>query len=117
MDATGGDVMPDLFKILKDDLAAHFQKMTEDNLYLYVVDLEGDPLWEFYLNSIPQKMNPVFRVRRKYDCSACRNFIRQIGNAVAIRNGELQSIWDFELRTRPGNLLSGPWETMYGLFQ
>lgn len=82
------------FSVLRNAISDHFQKMCEDNAMLYSVDLDKDKLYELYLNSIPAEDNKIFRVRKEYDCSACRHFIKNIGNVVAIKDTEIISIWD-----------------------
>lgn len=83
------------FSEIKRPLENHFKKMCDENDYLFSVDLDRDQLWETYLNSIPKEHNKIYRVRREYDCSHCRHFVKQIGNVVAIKDGEVESIWDF----------------------
>lgn len=61
---------------------------------LFRVQLDKDKLWELFLKSFPEGTNPIFRKRTEHDCSCCRSFIKNIGDLVAIRNGELVSIWD-----------------------
>ena len=43
--------------------------------------------------SFPAGTNEIYRERREYDCSCCRHFIRDVGNVVSIKNGELHTIW------------------------
>lgn len=64
---------------------------------LYEVDVDKDKLWNLYLDSFPAGTNPIYRVRRKYDCSCCRHFIKNIGGTVYI-DGDLNvhSIFDFD---------------------
>ena len=64
----------------------------KDNVF--VVDATGEELWEHYLASFPEGTNPIFRTRTEYDCSCCRNFVKNIGAVVYMKNGELLSVWD-----------------------
>lgn len=84
------------FRIIKNALNDHFCEMSKGGRKLYSVDVDKDELWELYLNSIPTEDNKIFRVRREFDCSCCRHFVKSIGNVVAIDNNKLISIWDFE---------------------
>ena len=66
---------------------------------LYTVDA-GD-LNETYLAAFPAGTNPLFRERTEHDCSACKNFIRNIGHVVAIQDGALQTVWSDAVITAP----------------
>ena len=61
---------------------------------LYLTGTPKDSLYDMYLQSYPEGTNTMHRVRNEYDCSTCKQFIRNVGNVVAIHNGELISIWD-----------------------
>lgn len=63
---------------------------------MYRVDVERDTVWEAYLAAFPDGTNPIYRERSVHDCSTCRGFIKNIGNAVAIIDGKMESVWDFE---------------------
>lgn len=90
------------FAEMRDAIIAHFTEMTANNTPLFTVKLDKDELWETYLNSFTDEQNPIFKVRRKYDCSCCRHFVKQIGNVVTIKDGILGTIWDIpELYTDP----------------
>lgn len=64
----------------------------KDNVF--VVSATGEELWAHYLASFPEGTNPIFRTRTEYDCSCCRNFVKNIGAVVYMKNGELLSVWD-----------------------
>lgn len=55
---------------------------------------ERDPIWEAYIKSFPEGSNPIHIKNTVHDCSCCRSFIRTAGNAVAIVDGKLTTIWD-----------------------
>lgn len=75
---------------------AHFNSMTKDAIALYHVNFNPDELWNLYLDSFPAGTNPVYRVRREFDCSCCRHFIKTMGGVVAINGNEIETIWDFD---------------------
>lgn len=59
---------------------------------LFVVDTTD--LNETYLSAFPEGTNPIFRTNTEHDCSCCKNFIRNIGNVVAIQDGKIVTVWD-----------------------
>ena len=85
------------FKEFRNDVSNHFNYMTKDVNYLFEVDVDKDELWNLYLDSFPSGTNEIYRKRREYDCSCCRQFIRQIGNVVTIKNNTVESIWDLNI--------------------
>ena len=84
------------FREFRDKLKSTFDSMC-DNDYLYTVEINKDEFWELYLNSFPKGTNNLFRVRREYDCSCCRHFIKNVGNVVSIKDGRVSTIWDLDL--------------------
>lgn len=84
------------FNNFKKQVQKNFNKMTTGISHIYEVDLDKDKLWNLYLDSFPKGTNEIFRERREYDCSCCRQFIKNIGNVVTIRNNKISSIWDID---------------------
>ena len=65
----------------------------------------GEELWAEYLRAFPAGTNPIFRERTEHDCSCCRHFVRDVGNAVALVPGpagpKVISVWDCEVPEEP----------------
>lgn len=88
------------FKIFKDAMTSHVQAMFAGQTHLFRANVDGDAMWEMYLNSFPPGTNEIYRERREFDCSCCRHFIRRFGDVVALVDNEPVSIWDFEVGGR-----------------
>lgn len=80
------------FSHIKHAVARQFSLMSSHDLFR--TEADKDVMWATYLSSFPDGTNPVFRERTEHDCSCCRQFVRTIGNVVAIIDGRLTSIWD-----------------------
>lgn len=70
--------------LLHDNFMVKFPNRNSEANTLYEVDIDKDYLWNLYLDSFPEGTNPIYRERRYYDCSACRQFIKNIGGTVYI---------------------------------
>lgn len=76
-------------------ISKKFAEMQKDNDVLYVLDVDRDEMWNFYLDAFPAGTNNIFKERREYDCSCCRNFIKNISNVVALKDdGSYITIWE-----------------------
>ena len=84
------------FRVFNEKLQKHFKNvMTQYDLFITNVD--KDELWNLYLDSFPPGTNPVYRVRREFDCSCCRHFIKQIGNTVWFDDEyNIHSVFEFD---------------------
>lgn len=85
------------FQEFKNRLQKHFKEMTKNTQCLFAADVDKEELWNLYLDSYPGDSNPIFRTRRRYDCSCCRQFIKSIGNAVVIKENQVETLWDLTL--------------------
>lgn len=81
------------FTTMQSAVGKQFKAMSANRLYSTTVN--GDELWQTYLNSFPAGSNPLFKKRTEHDCSCCRHFIKLVGGVVNIINGKLVTLWDF----------------------
>ena len=78
-------------------LARHVNNMAKGHIDLYRVDVSPDTLSEAYQNSFAPEHNPIYRERRVHDCQTCKQFVREIGNVVAISDGKIVgTVWGFK---------------------
>lgn len=78
------------FNPVKMAVAAQWERMQKHPLFR----TEASGLWEVYLNAFPPGTNPVLKVRTEHDCSCCRQFVRTVGNVVAIIDDQIVTVWD-----------------------
>lgn len=76
------------FKTLKKAVIDRFTMLAQHDLYRVVT--ERDDLVEIYLNSFPEED------RQYFNCNCCKSFLRQYGNIVAIVDGKVKTMWEFD---------------------
>ena len=91
------------FREFRAAIQKQFDKMQKNAEKLFVVNVDKDELWDTYMNAFPEGTNPIFRKQREFECSCCRQFIKNIGNVVSINNGIVSSIWDIRLNVTDGD--------------
>ena len=86
------------------DFTDHLNAMLSSTPSLFEVELTPDDrtvLYNLYLDNFPPEHNKLFRERRELDCNACKQFIRNFGGVVIIKEdpvtGEpsMETIWNF----------------------
>lgn len=101
---TGGDkisfeyAMEDLFRNfedVRDALYRHFEENMANGM-LFRVDCDAEDLWDLYMDSLPEAINPIFRERKAHDCGTCHSFFRHMANVVAVDEDtyELTTLFD-----------------------
>ncbi len=85
------------FKEFRNALQKHCGEMMVGVTNLFRVEVDKEELWNLYLDSFPSNTNSLYRKRREFDCSCCRNFVKEFGSVVTIMNGVVTSIWDLTL--------------------
>lgn len=85
------------FKDFRKAIQNHFENMVADVDKLFEVEIDKDEMWNTYLDSYPAGTNMIYRKRREYDCSCCRQFIKTIGNVVSIKEGKIDTIWNVDI--------------------
>lgn len=82
------------FALFAKAMKARFDLLSKHELF--VTQPDNNLVWEVYLAAFPPGSNPIYRERTEHDCSCCKQFVRNIGNVVAVVEGKLQSVWDLQ---------------------
>ena len=80
------------FKVFAAKIFDKFTAMSKDELY--TVQMQDDELYTKYIASFPEGSNPIYKTRTEHECSTCRNFIKNLGHVVSLKNGSLDSVWN-----------------------
>lgn len=88
------------FKVIKGAVAKQFDRMTKHQMFR--TSVTKDDMWAKYLASFPTGTDPIYKTRSEHDCNCCKQFIRAVGDVVAIIDGKVESIWDVVIPTEPG---------------
>jgi hypothetical protein len=83
------------FHDLKSALNIQFDVIKEKDLFVSKAD--KNELKETYLSSFPEGTNPIFVTNTEHDCNCCMQYIRSVGNVLAIVDGKLVSVWDIDI--------------------
>jgi hypothetical protein len=83
------------FKPFADAVKTQFDIMAATGK-LFSVDVDKDQMYDTYLGAFKPEDNPMFLERTVHDCNCCKSFIRSVGNAVAIIDDEIVTIWDIK---------------------
>lgn len=77
------------FRDFRELMRKQFKKV-EKLPFMFTVDLQKNELYDVYISSFPEEE------RQSHRCNSCRQFIENYGGVVAIVDGKLVTIWDFE---------------------
>ena len=77
------------FKPFKQLFQLNFAEVIKEQTHLFQVNIDKYTLWDTYLNSFPLELQAQF------NCNCCRQFIKNYGNLVAIKDNQLVSLWNF----------------------
>lgn len=80
------------FHAFADRIRRRFDLLSKNELF--VVGDDNRIFEQHYLASFPPGTNPVYKTNTEHDCSCCKNFIRNLGNVVAIIDGKIETVWD-----------------------
>jgi hypothetical protein len=83
------------FMVFKHAVAAQFERMQQGTLFR--ANIGKDEIWAAYMGAFPPGTNPIYRERTEYDCSCCKQFIRAVGDVIAVIDDKLVTIWDVQM--------------------
>lgn len=81
------------FTAFRNVIDTKFKQLTKHDMF--VVDLSKTDVWDAYLSNFKPEDNPVFLTNTEHDCNCCKQFIRDLGRVVIIKDDlSLDSIWN-----------------------
>lgn len=79
------------FKLFSKAVNKRLNEIAKNAAEIYRVDIPD--AFEKYLSFFPEGSNPIFRERTEHDCNCCKQFIRNLGLVVTIKDNKLLSVW------------------------
>jgi hypothetical protein len=61
---------------------------------LFTVGSDNKAFSEAYLAAFPPGTDPIYKTQTEHNCNCCKNFVRNLGNVVAIVDGKMYTVWD-----------------------
>lgn len=93
------------FKVFAKQVNSRLTALQKNEMY--ATDVDSDELWSVYLSAFPADSDPIYKTNTTHTCSCCRNFVKNLGSAVAIIDGKIQTVWDnFDSLPYPYNIVS-----------
>ena len=83
------------FKVVSEEMQKHFNDMVKGSTKLFKVKCDTEKLWDLYINSYTEEENPIYKTKREYECNTCMHFIEKYGNIISIKDGIVDTIWNF----------------------
>ena len=80
-----------MFNVFKTAVQRQFNAIKGQQLFM--VDIDGNTLWDAYLSAFPEGTDPIYKERTEHDCCACRSFIKSAGTLVAISDANTSNHW------------------------
>lgn len=80
-----------MFNQIKKKVSDRMDYLSQKDLF--VVDLDRDALFNAYIEALP------YEEKQPHNCNCCKSFLRQYGNIVAIIDGKVETLWDFEVES------------------
>ena len=84
------------FHVFKDAVAKRFEFMHKNYQLFRVSTTDKNELWDLYLTSFKPEDNPMYKERTEHDCQCCKQFVRAVGDVVAIVDGQVVSVWNVD---------------------
>ena len=90
-----------MFNKFAEAVKKQFDELSKSELF---VTVNGQSVYDTYLASFPAGTDPIYKTRSEHDCSTCKNFLRNVGNVVAVAaDGSQKTVWDIQGLEYPYN--------------
>lgn len=92
------------FKPFAQLVYARFEQLSKHELF--VVGNDHYAIQQAYIDAFPEGANPAFKTNTEHHCSCCFQFLRNLGNLVAIVDGKVQTLWEGYSAEYPYNVVA-----------
>lgn len=82
--------MTSQFPVFSAAVNKRLQLLSSSNEFFKV---DCPDIFDLYLKAFPAGTDPIFRERTEHDCQCCKQFIRNLGCLVTIKDGVVYTVW------------------------